>query len=191
VNGVKETPDYKRVRNLLLLALTGFVLLGYSLQSVAGSAYYSMVMQAYGTVTSPPIILDEGTAGSSTVYANSTSARVWTGAGNFNYVLNLTESQGSDWKVRLRAYDQFNISRLSNCSIYIYNGSNSTQIVILNGAYDQQTGPWYDLVASDTEYTWMHVEASSAGTSYVYVYLEILIPNKTTYAQYVITFEIT
>ncbi len=112
------------------------------------------------------------------------------GQGDFNHVLKFVEKDGSNWKVRLKAYDNSSIARLNNCTIYIYDGSNSTQIVILNGAYENQTGPWYDLAASDTEYIWMHVETSSAGTSYVYVYLEILVPNKTTYARYIITFEI-
>jgi len=120
---------------------------------------------------------------------------VWTGAGagsgDFNYVLNMTEKDGSNWKVRLTAYDQTNIARLDNLTIYIYDGSNSTQIIILNGAYNQQTGPWYDLNASDTEYIWMHVETSSAETSYIYAYLEIRVPNSTVYARYVITFKIT
>jgi hypothetical protein len=113
------------------------------------------------------------------------------GQGDFNHVLKFVEKENSTWKVRLAAYDQSNIARLNNLTIYIYDGSNSTQIVILNGAYNQQTGPWYDLAALDTEYIWMHVETSSAGTSYVYVYLEILVPNITTYARYIITFKIT
>jgi len=191
VNKVKQILAHKKIRHLLWLVLTVFVLLGYSLQSAAGSVYYPLVMQTYGTVTSPPIILKEGTAGSSTIYTNSTSAMVRVGAGDFNYVLNMTENQGSDWEVRLSAYDQFNISRLSNCSIYIYDGSNSPQIVIVNGNYTQQTGLWYDLAVSDTEYIWMHVETTSAGTSFVYAYLETRVPSTTTYVQYIITFEIT
>ena len=115
---------------------------------------------------------------------------VWTGQ-DFNYVLKFVEKDNSNWKVRLKAYDNSSLSRLTNCSIYIYNGSNSPQIIISNGAYTQQIGPWYDLNASDTEYIWMHVETSSAGTSTVYVYLEILVPNTTIYARYVIAFEIT
>jgi hypothetical protein len=113
------------------------------------------------------------------------------GQGDFNHVLKMIEKHDSNWKVRLKAYDNSSITRLDNCSIYIYDGSNSTQIVILNGAYQNQTGPWYDLNASDTEYIWMRVETSSPGTSYVYVYLEILVPSKTIYARYIITFKIT
>jgi len=113
------------------------------------------------------------------------------GQTDFNYISKFLEKDNSNWTVRLTAYDNSSLSRLSNCSIYIYNGSNSTQIVILNGDYENQTGPWVDLNASDTEYIWMHVETSSAGTSYIYVHLEIRIPDTTTYLQYKITFEIT
>jgi hypothetical protein len=115
---------------------------------------------------------------------------VWAGQ-DFNYVLKLVEKDNSNWTIRLKAYDNSSLSRFTNCSIYIYDGSNSTQIIILNGAYNQQTGPWYDLNASDTEYIWMHVETSSAGTSYIYTYLEIRVPNSTVYARYTITFKIT
>jgi hypothetical protein len=126
---------------------------------------------------------------------DATLLHVWSvggsGQGDFNYVLKSIEQDGSNWKVRLKAYDQSNIGILTNCTIYLYDGSNSTQIIILNGAYDQQTGPWYDLFALDTHYLWMHAEKSAGGTSYVYAYLEILIPSTTTYAQYVLTFKIT
>ncbi len=124
---------------------------------------------------------------------DATVLHVWTeyGPGDFNYVLNMTENHDSNWKVRLNAYDQSNIARLNNCSIYIYDGSNSTQIVILDGAYENQTGPWFDLAALDTEYIWMHVETSSAGISYVYADLEIRVPTATIYTRYIITFEIT
>jgi len=81
--------------------------------------------------------------------------------------------------------------RLDNFLIYIYDGCNSTQILIFNGAYDKQTGPWYNRNASDTEYIWMHVETSNPGTSCVYAYLEIKVPDTTILARYIITFEIT
>jgi hypothetical protein len=150
-----------------------------------------MALQAYATVSQPPVILEEGTAGNRTIYTNGTSAKVSvTGQGDFNHVLKFIEKDNSSWKVRLSAYDQSNITRLKNCSIYIYDGSNSTQIVILNGTYKNQTGPWYDLNASDTEYIWMYIEAPSDETFHIYTYLEIKVPDKTVYARYIITFEI-
>jgi hypothetical protein len=119
-----------------------------------------------------------------------TLLHVWTSNADFNHILSLTENHGSDWKVRLRAYSQSGMGRLMNCSICIYDGSNSTQISILNGAYSQQTGAWYDLAALDTEYVWLHVERSDAGTSSIYMYLEVLIPNTSTYAQYAVALDI-
>jgi len=113
---------------------------------------------------------------------------------NYNYVLKIV-NQVSAWKIRLKAYSESNIGRLNNCTIYFHNSSDGTsrQIYINNGAYVNQTGPWYDLPGPPlTErYIAVTLQANDPLVSYVYVYLEILVPNKTTYAQYVITFEIT
>jgi len=74
---VKTSLDHKKIRRLIWLVLTVSVLLGYSLQSVAGSVHYSMVMQTYTTVSSPPVFLEEGNVtGASTIYINKTSAKV-------------------------------------------------------------------------------------------------------------------
>jgi hypothetical protein len=121
---------------------------------------------------------------------DSAFLHVWDQTRDFNYVLRITENGGSNLKVRLKAFDQSNIARLRNCSIYFYNGSNSTQTVIQNGAYSQQTGSWYDLTALDTEYIWIHVETANNGLSVIYANLEILIPNTTTYTRYILAFEI-
>ncbi len=68
----------------------------------------------------------------------------------------------------------------------------SGQIYIISGAYTQQTGAWYDLRSSPAEgYIVLSLDASDSEVSHIYVYLDILVPDKTTYAQYVLTFEIT
>jgi hypothetical protein len=121
------------------------------------------------------------------VYSYSSSS-------NYNYVLKIVNQVSDTWKIRLKAYSQSSIGRLNNCTIYFRNSSDdiSRQIYIQNGAYVNQTGPWYDLPASPAErYIAITLDASIAGESYVYVYLEILTPDKTTYARYVLTFEIT
>jgi len=190
---VKYSRKFRGVQKSIWGALAILIVLGFLLQNVAGSAYYSLLMESNATVTSPPVELQDGTAqnSTSTIYMNSTSAKVSVeGQGDFNYILSFVEKNSFNWKVRLSAYDQSNITQLDNCSIYIYGGSNSTQIVILNGNYNQQTGPWYDLNASATEYIWMHIEAPSGETFYIYTYLEILVPDTTVYARYIITFEI-
>jgi len=123
------------------------------------------------------------------VYSYSSSS-------NYNYVLKIVNNDDDDpWKIRLNAYSETNKERLNNCTIYFRNSSDGTsrQIYIVNGVYVNQTGPWYDLPAgtSTERYIAVTLDASDSQVSYVYVYLEILVPDKTTYAQYVITFEIT
>lgn len=94
--------------------------------------------------------------------------------------------------IRLKVYDQSNIGRLKNCTIYFHNGGgNSRQIYILNGIYNQTVGDWYGLAAFSSDYIAITLSATSTGTSYVYVYLEILIPGTSTYSRYIITFKIT
>ena len=113
---------------------------------------------------------------------------------NYNYVLKIVNQDVATWKIRLKAYSNTSITRLNNCTIYFRNASDGTsrQIYIQSGSYVNQTGPWYDLPASPAErYIAITLDATVAGESLVYVYLEILIPDKTTYARYILTFEIT
>jgi len=50
------------------------ILLGSS--GTEASVYYSLSKESQTTVGSPPVILEEGIAGSSTIYTNNTSAKV-------------------------------------------------------------------------------------------------------------------
>jgi hypothetical protein len=118
----------------------------------------------------------------------------YTSSSTYDYVLKIVNQVSDAWKIRLKAYSQSSIARLTNCTIYFRSSSDGTsrQIYIENGAYVNQTGPWYDLPASPAErYIIVALEATNSEISHVYVYLEILVPDITTYAQYVITFEIT
>ncbi|MCZ2809579.1 MAG: hypothetical protein O2V44_09520, partial [Candidatus Bathyarchaeota archaeon] len=94
---VKVSLNHKRIRSLIWLVLTVYVLLGYSLQSVTGTAYYSMAMQNYATVSTPPVILQNGTAGSSMMYTNSTSAKVSVAAPAPIPTYYPNESSGQNW----------------------------------------------------------------------------------------------
>lgn len=112
----------------------------------------------------------------------------------YDYVLGVNNTATSSWQVRLKRYSDLNIGRLLNCTIYFHNstgGGISSQIVIQNGTYTTQTGTWYDMGSSATIYIAMTVQANSTGTSYIYTYLEVLTPGTTTYAQYVITFQVS
>ncbi|MDH5782968.1 MAG: hypothetical protein OEZ35_04815, partial [Candidatus Bathyarchaeota archaeon] len=111
----------------------------------------------------------------------------------YDYVLRVNNTVTDSWQIRLKKYSNSSIGRLQNCTIYFHNSTDgaSGQIIIENGLFINQTGPWYDLDNSETIYIAMKVEANSTATSYVRTYLEILTPSTTTYAQYIITFEIT
>jgi len=118
---------------------------------------------------------------------------VYSYSSTYDYVLKIVNNEVSDsWEIRLNAYSDSQRERLKNCTIYFRSASDDTsnQVSIINGVYTKQFGDWYDLPASAQMYIVITLQASNSGTSYVYAYLEIRIPSKTTYAQYVITFEI-
>ena len=110
----------------------------------------------------------------------------------YDYVLGVNNPITSQWQVRLKEYSSSGIARLQNCTISFHNSTDGTsnQIVIENGSFTTQTGSWYSLGSLETIYIAMTVRASSMGTSYIYAYLEVLIPGTTTYAQYITTFEV-
>jgi len=59
----------------VLLVISIVILLG-SVVATEASAYYSLSMESQAAVSPPEVILQNGTAGTSTIYTNSTSARV-------------------------------------------------------------------------------------------------------------------
>ena len=191
----KETLGLRKIRRSILLVSLVFILFYSASQGVVGTEKYSIPSLSHGTVSSPPVPLENGTAGTSTIYTNNTSARVDTNASipAYDYVLRIVNHVSDAWKIRLKAYAQNNIGRLTNCTINFHNSTNGTsqQINILNGNYTRQTGMWYDLKSLDTVYVSMTLQASDSQVSEIFIYLEILTPNRTTYAQYVLTFEIT
>ncbi len=111
----------------------------------------------------------------------------------YDYVLRVNNTDTDSWKIRLKKCSDSSIGRLQNCTIYFHNVTDGTssQLVIENGLFINETGPWYDLEDSETIYIAMTTQANSTGTSLVQAYLEIRVPNTTTYAQYIITYEIT
>jgi hypothetical protein len=174
-----------------------FVLLSSLFLNVYGNTYFALLTGPRTMVSSPSVVLGAGIAGNGTIYMNGTSAKISAVApastpANYDYVLKVVNEVSDLWKIRLKAYSQSNIGRLNNCTIYFHNASGgfSGQVYIVNGNYTQQTGPWYDLPASPAErYIAVTLQANNSEVSYINVYLEILIPNKTTYTRYILTFE--
>ncbi len=114
------------------------------------------------------------------------------GRANYDFVLKIVNHASESWKVRLRAYAQSNIERLVNCTIYFRNETSvSAQIQILNGSYGQHYGDWCDLAGLGTIYLTMKVSAKSLETTRIYAFLEVLVPNTSTYNLMVIEFRIS
>ncbi len=65
-----------RVYHAVPLGVTLLVLLGLLIHNVTGSVYISLLMEPFTAIATPPVILQNGTAGTSTIYTNSTSAKV-------------------------------------------------------------------------------------------------------------------
>jgi len=65
-----------RVYHAVPLGVTLLVLLGLLIHNVGGSVYISLLMEPFTAIATPLVILQNGTAGTSTIYTNSTSAKV-------------------------------------------------------------------------------------------------------------------
>jgi len=180
----------------LTITFLSIILFATLLVSVYGSIYNTFHGQALTiSAETPKVILQNGTVGTSMIYTNKTSAliSVENSSTTYDYVLRVNNTTTDSWQIRLEKYSDSNISRLQNCTIYFHNSTNgiSNQIYIENGSYTQDLGPWYDLTSLATTYIAITVDANDTGTSYVYIYLEILVPNTTTHNLFIIVFEIT
>jgi len=110
----------------------------------------------------------------------------------YDYVLKVANQVANNWKVNLRVYDNFNIGRLSSAKVSLHDGTTSDQIIVNGGVITQSEGAQYDLAGSATIYISIsNLQATTTGTSRLYVYLKIQVPNISTYNLLVITFEIT
>jgi len=130
-----------------------------------------------------------------TCYNNQNSPGTFCSVGlpsTYDYVLKVKNNQVVDaWKVSLKVYDSSSIDRISSTTISFHDGTSSDQIIVSNGNITQSEGALYDLAGSATIYINMsNVQATTSGTSYIYVYLKILKPNTSTYSLFIITFEI-
>lgn len=107
-------------------------------------------------------------------------------------VLDVKNQVANTWNLRLNAYSESNIARLSNCTIYFYYGSGvSRQTYILNGTYSQRYGTWYNLTSAGIVYIAVAVSATSTGTSCVYANLEVLVPGTSIDNLLIISFAIS
>jgi len=124
---------------------------------------------------------------------DATLLHVWT-VETYDYVLKVVNQVADNWTVNLKLYNSSNIGRLSSLNISLHDGTSSNQIAVSSGSIVKSEGEPYALLggAGSTVYMSMsNIQATTSGTSYIYVYLKILVPDTSTYSLYVITFEIT
>jgi hypothetical protein len=109
-----------------------------------------------------------------------------------DYVLKINNTETNPLQIRLKKYSESNINRLLECTLYFHNSTdgNSTQIRIQNGTYTQTTGNWYSLAPSQAVFIAVLTRVNSTSLSSIYTYLEVEAPGTTTYAQYIIEFDI-
>jgi len=90
----------------------------------------------------------------------------------YDYVLGVVSKKSYDQNIRLILYNDSNIGRLSNCTIWFRDSTTSTQIRIVGGAIVSSSGDWYPLPASSMRYVVVYADESSSGTSVLYIRLE-------------------
>jgi hypothetical protein len=112
---------------------------------------------------------------------------------DYDYVLKVVNPLGkADKNARIQVLSSSNIERLESLNISFYDGTGSDQITISNGTISQSEGPLLDLPNGTALYIKItNVQANAPGTSYIYINLEISIPNTTKSKVYTIILEIS
>lgn len=177
------------VKSRFIYLFTLLILVG-TLNAAHGNRYFDATIQASASVSSPLVILQS--ISNSEVSEANTSAIVTVSNGTADLdVLGVLNQTSDDWSLQLLRYNDSNINRLVNCTIWFNNGStDSKQIEIADGQFIQTSGNYYELVGGGVDKITLTASTNTTGISYVYAYLKILEPNTSKYALYVITFEI-
>ena len=161
-----------------------------------GTGWNNVSISSYLTTSTLTIRFRGGTETSDAVQdswnIDATFLYLYELGGDYDYVLQVNNSALNSFHMRLKKYDDANLSRLLNGTIYFYNGSGSSnQLVIQDGAYVQDTGAWSILPPSSIVYIAASISANSTGTSWIDVYLDIKTPNQGVTTTCTITFEVT
>lgn len=163
-NNVKKSSVNARriIRSILLLA-TLFCLSSLLFEKVSASVYSSRLLQPYATIAIPPIILSSGTAGTSTIYTNYTSAMVSVAAP-------VSGSTWGNWSSELLVNSGFEMGSLTGwaamgpAAAYVsvfnatYGGDSYTQRSLKIGSYGvcTQDGP-FNPGTNDSSGVWQNV----------------------------------
>jgi hypothetical protein len=178
-----------------MLVMTLLVLFGYSCKHAFGNIYDLMNFESSIVCVVPLVILNNGTNNTSTIYANSTSAKVSVNTNatslTYSYSLNIVNNNASLWEVRLEHFNYTNIN-FANATIILHDNVTSSQQITLSGGNISQTNQYYNLTSNSTIHIGIqNLVENSSGTTLLHVYLKIKAPDTTTYTLYIITFEFT
>lgn len=183
----------QKVQKIVFLALVLFSASGAT-YTASGSIFFQMTVQASTTVSSPPVILQNGTDNISVIYANNTSAKISANATSiytaYNYSLNIENRESSTRLIALETFNYTGISKI-NTTIGFYDNNTFEEQIIIAGENVTEIGGDYNLIGFSTIHIKIEnlVENNPNGVAYLYVYLRIKIPNTLTYMLYTITFE--
>jgi len=184
---MKRFDSTAKVEAIVYLVLILPIMSG-TLNITTGSTFFYLAKEESLVISSPFVTLQN--ASNSIIYTNKTSAKVTVfGDTDSLDVLRICNQTNENWKLQLVKFNDSDINRLVNCTIWFHDGSSSSQIKVINGNYFQTSGDLYDCTFNSTRIT-ITASTNATGISYIYTHLKILKPSTSTFASYVITFEI-
>jgi len=177
------------------IAAALLILFGFSCKGAFGTTYDLMNLKSNIKCIVPLVVLEDGANNTSTIYTNSTSARITINAtstpSTYNYSLNIVNNGANIEEVRLECFGSENVSRVNATMLLYDNVTSSTQITISGGTVNQ-TNKYYNLTGNATIHLGIQdLVESEEGSTILHVYLRIKTLNTSTYDCYIITFEFT
>ena len=191
---VKNSCRAKKL-HVVWIASALLILFSFSFKGTFGTTYNVMNLKSNIKCIVPLVVLEKGVNNTSTIYTNSTSARIAINAtltpSTYNYSLNVVNNGANLEEVRLECFGSENVSRVNATMLLHDNVTSSTQITISGGTVNQ-TNEYYNLTGNATIHLGiLDLVESEEGTTFLHVYLRIKTLNNSTYDRYVITFEFT
>ena len=175
------------------IAAALLILFGFSCKGAFGTTYDFMNLKSNIKCIVPLVVLEDGANDTSTIYTNSTSARITISAtstpSTYNYSLNIVNNGANIEEVRLECFGSENVSRVNATMLLHDNVTSRTQITISGGTINQ-TNKYYNLTGNATIHLGIQdLVESEEGTTILHAYLRIKTLNTSTYDRYIITFE--
>ena len=182
-----------RALHNVCIAAALLILFTFSCKSAFGTTYDLMNLESNIQCIVPLVVLEESAYNASTIYTNSTSAKITMNAtstpSTYNYSLNIVNNGANLEEVRLECFSSENVSRVNATMLLHDNATSSIQITISGGTLNQ-TNEYYNLSGNATIHLGVqNLVGSEDGATILHVYLRIKTLSTSTYTLYIITFE--